>query len=99
MGNETGFGGTRVTNLVALHVSGFVKKDWLMITLLDFFESPIKSLTSMLRFVNLGYLFEINLQRTAFLFSKMDWSKRLKEVDGCIVFRRCWLFILLVLGV
>ena len=51
----------RMTSLVALHVSDFVKKNWLMITLLNFFESPIKPLTSILRFVNLGYLPEINL--------------------------------------
>jgi len=63
-------------------VSGFVKKDWVMINFLSFFRSPIKSLTSMLRFVNLGYLIEIDLQRTAFSFTVMDWSKTLKEDDG-----------------
>jgi len=69
----------RMTNLVALHVSDFVKKSWLMITLLNFFESPIKPLTSILRFVNLGYIHEINLHKMAFSFPKMNWSKRSKE--------------------
>lgn len=78
-----------MTSLVTLHVSGFFKKELLMIILLNFFKCPIKSLTFILKLVSLCCPEEISLQRMAFLFSKMDWSKRLKEADGGIVIRRC----------
>lgn len=37
--------------------------------MIKFLGSPIKSLTSILRFVNLGYLIEFHLQKTAFVYN------------------------------